>query len=68
MAAALAASSAGTANAVFLFNDSANSNTLILVHTTDLNNDGMENNLATFFNNTTPVQTQNLDAGDFVIV
>jgi len=64
-ATALAASDASATNAVFLFNDSANSNLLTLIHTADMANDGTTSDLATFSSITDTSASTNLAAGDF---
>jgi len=67
-AAAIAAGNSAVTNAVILFNDSANTNTLTMAHTDNAAADATESNLAVFSNNTTPANTQNLDAADFVSI
>ena len=47
---------------------SANSNKLAMSHTNNVDTDGTEIILPVLDNNSTPMNTQNLDAADFVIV
>ena len=47
---------------------SANSNKLAMSHTNKADTDGTEIILPVLDNNSTPMNTQNLDAADFVIV
>ena len=48
--------------------NSANSNKLAMSHTNNADTDGTEIILPVLDNNSTPMNTQNLDAADFVIV
>lgn len=66
-AAALAAGDGTATNAVFFFNDSANSNQLTMVHTDNLAADGNESDLAVFNGITGTSQSTNLDSADFAV-
>jgi hypothetical protein len=68
VAATLKTEKSSTSNAIIVFNDSANSNKLAMSHTDNADTDGIENIPSVLDNNSTPINTQNLDTADFVIV
>ena len=68
VAATLETEKSSTSNAIIVFNDSANSNKLAMSYTDNADTDGTENIPPVLDNNSIPINTQNLDTADFVIV
>jgi hypothetical protein len=68
VAASLETEKSSTRNAIIVFNDSANNNKLAMSHTDNADTGGTENIPPVLDNNSTPINTQNLDTADFVIV
>ena len=68
VAAAFETEKSSTSNAIIVFNDSANNNKLAVSHKDNADTDGTKKIPSILDNNRTPINTQNPDTADFVIV
>ena len=68
VAAAFETEKSSTSNAMIVFNDSVNNNKLVVSHKDNADTDGTKKIPSILDNNRTPINTQNPDTADFVIV
>ena len=68
VAAAFETEKSSTSNAMIMFNDSVNNNKLVVSHKDNADTDGTKKIPSILDNNRTPINTQNPDTADFVIV